>query len=109
MLIPYPTCARDWYLIWQKTKTLTISTVRGDIISTPIYTVDINSRNARKKVESVRLKIGGGSLVIAFSRDFENTKDEVVYTFTGRKSTQGRWYVPERVLKALREGKEYEQ
>lgn len=109
MLLPFPTHAGDWHVIWQKTKTLTIATAKGDLVCTPIYEININSLDDQGCVESVKMHIGGGHLIVAFSRAFKNLNDEVVYTIVGRNSTQGRWYVPERILKALREGKEYEQ
>ena len=108
MLLPYPTCARDWYVIWKKTKTLTITTVKGDVIYTPIYKLMINSIDNKNRIESLKLHIGGGKLIISFSEQFKNEGDNVVYTFLGRQPTEGKWYVPERVQKALREGKEYE-
>lgn len=106
MILPFPTKAEDWYTIWSQTKTLTIATVSGEFICTPIHNITINTLDKKGSIESVRITIGGGNLLVAFSETFSNIEDEVVYTLLDRKPTQGSWHIPEHILRALNENNE---
>ena len=98
MVIPYPQHARDWYEIWRMTRFITVKTATNRLLTTAIYGIKINSTDFFGRIESVKLVIDGGNLVVAFSEHFDNPCDEIVYTFTQNNCTHGKWYIPKKII-----------
>lgn len=94
MILPFPQEPKDWLIIWQATKTMTLLSNKNEITSIPILNAEQHVSDNCGHVTVAKITVSGGVFYVSFQSTAHKTKDTLTYFIPDNNPKAGYWNIP---------------
>lgn len=98
MILPFPKKPEDWLEIWQLTKSMTLLTAKGDLITITIVSARSFQSDELGNLEVVKIRAIDGEFYISFVEPIETLSNKLVFQVDDLDPKAGQWHIPQEYI-----------